>query len=165
MWWSKRTLLAAGIAAILLAGCGFHLRGQASYQFRSIHVNAPGASSFAADLKRALEASGSAAIADDPATAEVILDIPLVSDSKDVLSLSVAGRVQEFALEKHVQFLLHDQANVHWLKPDEIVIRRTYSYNDSERLARGIQESRLLRSMQADAIQQIVRRLQAARRP
>jgi outer membrane lipopolysaccharide assembly protein LptE/RlpB len=45
------------------------------------------------------------------------------------------------------------------------MILRSYTYDDSERLAREIQEQRLLREMQSDAVQQIVRRLQSVRPP
>ena len=172
MSWSERKAQAGSIgrvavmaAVVLCAGCGFQLRGQATYHFTSIYVNAPGSPGFAGELRKALASSGSAALADDPAKAEVILDIPLIIDNKDVLSLSSAGRVQEFALEKRVQMRLRNNAGVDWLPPDEIVIRRSYLYDDSERLARSIEESRLLREMQTDAVQQIVRRLQAARNP
>ena len=47
----------------------------------------------------------------------------------------------------------------------EIVVRRAYSFNESEVLAREHEESRLLREMQTDAVQQILRRLQTARKP
>ncbi|MBS0319996.1 MAG: hypothetical protein JSR18_05600 [Proteobacteria bacterium] len=161
-----RALAMAGLlAAATLAGCGFHLRGQATYQFTSIYVNAPGSPGFATELKRALAAAGTATLVEDPTKAQVILDIPLIVDNKDVLSLSSSGRVREFALEKRVQLSLHTPGGVQWLKPDEITIRRTYTYDDSERLARNIEENRLLREMQTDAVQQIVRRLQAARNP
>ena len=64
-----------------------------------------------------------------------------------------------------MQLRLRDNAGNNWLPPDEIVIRRTYLYDDTERLARQIEENRLVQEMQADAVQQIVRRLQAARKP
>jgi LPS-assembly lipoprotein len=51
------------------------------------------------------------------------------------------------------------------MRANDIVVRRSYSYDDTERLAREIQEQRLVREMQTDAVQQIVRRLQAARPP
>ncbi|HEY7903100.1 MAG TPA: LPS assembly lipoprotein LptE [Casimicrobiaceae bacterium] len=178
MWWSSlhpaspgaarlrgaaRILLAAMIVA--LAGCGFHLRGAATYHFDSIYVNAPGAGAFGADLRKALENASTAKLVDDPTKAQVILDITLVVDDKDVLSLSPGGRAREFALQKRVQIRLHDIAGNDWLPSDEIIIRRTYLYDDTERLARQIEENRLVQEMQADAVQQIVRRLQAARKP
>lgn len=148
-----------------MVACGFQLRGQATYAFRSIYVNAPAYPALAADLRRSLTGSGSATVAETPATAQVIVDVTLIADDKQVLSLSPGGRAQEYALAKAITFRVRDSEGREWLKADEIVVRRTYTYDDSERLAREIQEQRLLRDMQTDAVQQIVRRLQAARPP
>jgi LPS-assembly lipoprotein len=160
-----RGLLAAIAAALTLAGCGFHLRGAATYTFTSIFVNAPGAPGLAAEMRRALDATGSAAVVDDPKKAQVILDIPLVADDKEVLSLSGAGSVQEYLLIKRVGFRLHDADGNDWLPAGEIALRRSYTFSESEVLARGTQEQRLLKEMQTDAVQQLIRRLQAAKKP
>jgi LPS-assembly lipoprotein len=154
------------LAVAVIAGCGFHPRGQATYRFESIYVNAAGsAAPLVGELKRALQNSGSAKLVEDPQKAQVVLDVALVADDKDVLSLSPGGRAREFALQKRVQIRLHDIAGNDWLPADEIIVRRTYLYDDTERLARQIQENRLVEEMQSDAVQQIVRRLQAARKP
>jgi LPS-assembly lipoprotein len=158
-------LAAATIVAILVGSCGFHLRGEANYPFASVYVNAPAYVPFAAELRRTLASAGSAAIASAPDKAEVVVEVSEIADDKQVLSLSPGGRVQEYALAKLVRFRVHDREGREWLKPDEIVVRRTYTYDDAERLAREIQEQRLLRDMQTDAVQQIVRRLQSARPP
>ena len=47
----------------------------------------------------------------------------------------------------------------------EIALRRSYTYSESEVLARNTQEQRLLKEMEQDAVQQLVRRLQAAQKP
>ena len=47
--------------------------------------------------------------------------------------------------------------------PGEIALRRTYTFSESEVLARDTQEQRLLRDMQTDAVQQMVRRLRRRR--
>ncbi len=148
-----------------LVGCGFHLRGQATYAFSSLYINTTGAPAFDAELKRALEAGSSAKVAPTAAGAQVILDIPPIGDEKDVLSLSGGGSVREFQLVMRVTFRLHDADGVEWLPPGEILIRRAYTFNESEVLARDIEEQRLLREMQSDAIAQLIRRLQAARKP
>jgi LPS-assembly lipoprotein len=172
MSWSRtsvsspwRTLLASLIACALLTTCGFQLRGQATYAFRSVFVNAPTYPALAAELRRNLSGAGTATVAETSAAAQVIVDITSIADDKQVLSLSPGGRAQEYVLAKAVAFRVHDADGRDWLKPDEIVVRRTYTYDDTERLAREIQEQRLLRDMQTDAVQQIVRRLQAARPP
>jgi LPS-assembly lipoprotein len=148
-----------------LVGCGFHLRGQATYAFSSLYVNTTGAPAFDAELKRALDGAGSAKVAPTPTAAQVILDIPPIADEKDVLSLSGAGSVREYQLVMRVNFRLHDADGGEWLPPGEIIIRRSYTFNETEVLARDIEEQRLLRDMQSDAIAQLIRRLQAARKP
>lgn len=157
--------LPLALAALLVASCGFQLRGQATYAFRSVFVNAPTYPQLALELRRNLSGAGSAAVVNSAAAAQVIVDVTRVADDKQVLSLSPAGRAQEYALSKAVAFRVRDPEGRDWMKPDEIVVRRTFSYDDTERLAREIQEQRLQREMQTDAVQQIVRRLQAARPP
>lgn len=159
-----RVILVTALS-VVLASCGFHLRGAANYTFQSIFVNAAGAPTLAAEMRRALSSTGSARIVDDPKNAQVILDIPLVADDKEVLTLSGGGAVREYLLIKRVQFRLHDADGNEWLPPGEIALRRTYSFSESEVLARNTQEQRLLKEMQTDAVQQLVRRLQAARKP
>ncbi|MFO1281971.1 MAG: LPS assembly lipoprotein LptE [Burkholderiales bacterium] len=161
----RRLALLAAVASVLLAGCGFQLRGSASYAFSTIHVGAPPALPFTQELKRALADAGPARVLDSPQGADVVLDIVSVGDDKSVLSLSPGGRAREFQLAKRVQFSLRAPTGAVWLPQDTIEIRRSYLYDDTERLAREIQEQRLLKEMQTDAIAQIVRRLQAARRP
>jgi len=161
----RRSLLAAIAASFVASACGFQLRGQATYAFKSIYVNAPAYAPLAAELRRALEGAGSATLAASAEEAQVILDVTLYADDKQVLSLSPGGRAQEYALAKVIAFRVRDAQGRDWLLPDEIVVRRTYTYDDTERLAREIQEQRLLRDMQTDAVSQIVRRLQAARSP
>ena len=120
---------------------------------------------FESELKRALEGAGSAKLVPTASAAQVIVDIPTIADEKDVLSLSPAGSVQEYGLVMRVNFRVHDADGLDWLPPGEIVIRRSYTFNSSEVLARDIEEQRLLREMQSDAIAQLIRRLQAAKKP
>lgn len=159
-----RAWLAALLVALVAGGCGFQLRGQATYPFDTIYLQSP-VGSFTTELRRWLAGGGSAKLVDNAAAAQVVLDIELVANDKAVLSLSSGGRAREFALAKRVQFKLRDKDGNDWLPTDVIVVRRTYLYDDTERLAREIQEQRLEKEMQTDAIQQIVRRLQAARKP
>ena len=66
---------------------------------------------------------------------------------------------------KRVAFSLRGAGGEVWLPLDEIVVLRAFTFDDTERLAREIQEQRLLVEMQTDAVAQLVRRLQAARKP
>jgi LPS-assembly lipoprotein len=165
----RRAACARVAGAMLLAACapvacGFRLRGDVAYPFASIHVNAPATTPFTTELRRALDATG-VRLVDAAKAGEVTLDIGSVADDKSVLSLSSGGRVREYLLVKRATFALHDVDGRDWLPAGEIVVRRAYTFNESEVLAREAQEARLLREMQTDIVQQIVRRLQAAKKP
>ena len=163
---ARRALLRgiAVVAAAALPGCGFRLRGDVDYPFTTLYINAPASSPFALELKRAL-VGNNVAIVDQAKGAQVILDIPSVTDDKQVLSLTGGGRVREFALAKRIQFRLHDADGNDWLPAGELTIRRSFTFNESEVLAREAQEARLYREMQTDGVGQLVRRLQAATKP
>jgi len=152
------------VAACVVAGCGFHLRGDATYPFTTVYISAQPLAPIAAEMRRTLE-SGSAKVAETAAAAEVILEISPVVDDKQVLSLTGGGRVREYALAKRVTFSLHDSTGHDWLPAAEITVRRSYTFNESEVLARESQEAKLLKEMQTDVVLQIVRRLQSAKKP
>jgi LPS-assembly lipoprotein len=148
-----------------LAACGFHLRGEAHYAFDTLFLNAPAAQPLTTDLRRSLEGTGSAQLVATPDKAQVILDISGVENSKQILSLSGGGKVAEYLLTKRILFRVHDAGGNDWLPVSEILVRRSYTYNDTEALAKEAQEQRLWHEMQDDAVAQIVRRLQSARKP
>ncbi len=102
---------------------------------------------------------------DHPKDAEVTLAFIEVDDDKEVLSLSSGGRAREYALTRKVSFRLFDKNGEDWMLPDRIMIERTYLYDDSERLAREIQEQEIIDEMNRDTAQQLLRRMQRAKRP
>ena len=148
-----------------LASCGFHLRGEAHYAFETLFLNSPPAQPLTLDLRRSLEGIGSAKLVSSPEQAQAILDITSVENNKQILSLSSGGKVAEYLLTKRVLFRVRDSAGNDWLPTSELLVRRTYTYNDAEALAKEAQEQRLWREMQDDAVAQLVRRLQAAKKP
>ncbi len=160
--------VAAVILACAISACGFHLRGEATYAFTSLYLNSPtttASAAFTTELRRALRAASTAKLVDKADEAQVVLDINSVEDDKHILSLSSGGKVFEYLLTKRVLFRVHDADGNDWLPTAEVIIRRTYTYSDTEALAKEYEEQRLWREMQTDAVQQIVRRLQAAKKP
>jgi LPS-assembly lipoprotein len=164
-----RSAVARLVVGLVLSGalvaCGFHLRGEAHYAFDTLYVNSPASQPLTTDLRRALEGAGSAKLVASPDQAQAILDVVSVENNKQILSLSGAGKVAEFLLTKRVLFRVRDAAGNDWLPTSELLVRRTYTYNDTEALAKEAQEQRLWREMQDDAVAQLVRRLQAAKKP
>ena len=155
--------IVAIIGCVLLASCGFHLRGQAALPFESMYVQTGGPSSFASDLARAVRAGSQTRVTDNPQDAQVTLQIIAEGRERAILSLSGSGRVREITLRYRVSYRLYDQKNREHIAPSEILLRRDLSYSDTDVIAKEQEEGLLYRDMQNDAVQQLVRRLQVTR--
>ncbi|MBL8482582.1 MAG: hypothetical protein JNJ60_10315 [Rhodocyclaceae bacterium] len=171
MWWSDfvkrpgRRLASLGLVLFgtLLAGCGFHLRGQQDLPFQSVFVPDTRGSELSSLLKRGIRTSSKAQVADSPKEAQAIIVILRDQREKSILSLNASGRVREFELRARFGFRVVD-ANGQVLVPDsEIVVRRDMTFDDSLVLAKQQEEALIYRDMQKDLVQQILRRLAAAR--
>ena len=150
--------------ALALAGCGFRLRGTAEVPFETLYV--PGATSgIALDLKRNIQAGTKARVVDDPSKADAVLQFTEETRQKEILSLTGTGRVREFQLRYRVAFRVHDGKGAEYVPPNTIQLTRDVTFNDAEILAKEQEEQLLFRDMQVDMVQQILRRLAAAKRP
>jgi len=148
-------------AALLLAGCGFQLRGSATVPFNTLYI--PGATGgIALDLKRNIEAGTQAKVVNDPKAAEAILDLFGESREKIILSLTGTGRVREFRLRYTVNYRVHDGKGAEYVPRTIVQLTRDVTYSDTEILAKEAEEQLLFRDMQSDLVQQILRRLSSA---
>jgi LPS-assembly lipoprotein len=149
---------------LLFAGCGFRLRGTADVPFQSLYV--PNADSgIALDLKRNVQAGTQAKVVDDPKQAEAILVFSDEGREKNILSLTAQGRVREFQLRYRVGFRMHDGKGNDYIPQTQIALTRDITFNDTDVLAKEAEEQLLFRDMQNDMVQQIMRRLAAAKKP
>jgi len=157
---SRRALL----LLLLVASCGFRLRGTAEVPFETIYV--PGATGgIALDLKRNIETGTRARVVDDPKAAQALLQFTEEARSKEILSLTAAGRVREFQLRYRVGFRVVDGKGSEFVPTSVIQLTRDVTFNDAEILAKEQEEQLLFRDMQSDMVQQILRRLAAAKPP
>jgi len=151
------------VLVLLLAGCGFRLRGSAEVPFETLYL--PGATTgIALDLKRNIQAGTNARVVDDPKQADAVLQFTEETRQKEILSLTGTGRVREFQLRYRVGFRVHDGKGAEYVPPSTIQLTRDVTFNDAEILAKEAEEQLLFRDMQADMVQQIMRRLAAAKR-
>jgi LPS-assembly lipoprotein len=149
---------------VLLAGCGFRLRGTADVPFQTLYV--PNADSgIALDLKRNVQAGTQAKVVGDAKDAEAILVFSEENREKNILSLTSAGRVREFQLRYRVGFRVHDGKGGEYIPQTQIALTRDITFSDTDVLAKEAEEQLLFRDMQSDMVQQIMRRLAASRKP
>jgi LPS-assembly lipoprotein len=146
--------------ALLLASCGFQLRGQAALPFNSMFISGPPL--FVTQLSRAVRAGTRTQIAVNPKEADVTLQILAEARDRAILSLSGSGRVRELQIRYRVTYRLSDKDNKELIAPSEILLRRDLTYSDTDVLGKEQEEALLYRDMQNDAVQQLVRRLEAA---
>ena len=145
-----------------IAGCGFHLRGDATLPYATLYVSGPTGTSLTRALTRVLTSS-TVKIVERQEDAEVSLIILTDTREKSILSLSGAGRAQEYELRERVSFRIVT-AKEPDLPLNEIVTQRTISFNDAQILAKESEEGLLYRDMENDTVQQLLRRLQAVKR-
>jgi LPS-assembly lipoprotein len=156
-----RFVVCAALAA-LVAGCGFHLRGQASLPFETLYVGIPTGSLLGTELKRNIVAGTRTKLVNSPAEAQAVLDVVSEERGKTILSLNSDGRVREFQLRYRLIFRVHDTKGRDYLPQSEIRLTRDISFNDAQVLSKEAEELLLFRDMQSDMVQQILRRLSAA---
>jgi len=155
---------ASVLACLLLAACGFQLRGTASLPFETIYV--PDATSgIALDLKRNIRSGTNARVLDEAKGAEAQLQFSEESRQKEILSITAAGRVSEYRLIYRVRFRVSDGKGIDFLPPSTVTLTRDMTFEDSQVLAKEGEEQLLFRDMQLDMVQQIMRRIATARKP
>lgn len=152
-------LLLAGLLCAALTGCGFHLRGMQTLPFDTVAI--PGTTPLRVEIKRAVEA-GTNAVLTDTADADAVLEIAREVTEKVILSLSTQGRVREYQLRYLVNYRVIRKQGGLYVPPTTVVLTRDITFND-EILAKEAEEEQLYAEMRRDFVQQLMRRLAAAR--
>ena len=158
--------LRASITALLVLGlsaCGFQLRGLHRLPFESLYINMPESSELGAALKRSIRASGPTTTPDTREKAQAILEPLGDGREKVILSLNAAGRAREYQLRQRFAFRVVDGKGAELVPPSEINLTREITFSDAQLLAKEQEEVLLYRDMQNDLVQQILRRIAAAR--
>ena len=159
---SSRVLALA--LALILAGCGFRLRGYADVPFETLFV-ADTRSGVGLELKRVLEAGTSARVVSDPKSAQALLAIANESRAREILSLTAQGTVREFVLKYQLSYRVHDGKGSDYVPLSTINLQRDMGYRDDKLLAKESEEQFLFRDMQSEAVHLILRRMSSAQPP
>jgi len=161
MSWSRA--IVAAVLCTALSGCGFQLRGEATLPFERLYL--PGASPLVIELRRNVVARTHTKLTDSERDAQAILGFTHEVREKVILSFNTSGLVREFQLRYRVGFRLYDLKGRNYIPPNEIQLTRDISFNEGQVLAKESEEALLYVDMQSDMVQQIIRRLVAARVP
>ncbi len=162
----RRTLLIVFPAASL-TGCGFQLRGKASYgyAFQTLFSGFTPNSPIGVDFKRQATGQG-LTILDEAASAnaaQVVLRVHQEQRERVVVGTGVSGQVNALQLRVRFRFSLLTTQGKILLDEVEILQEREQSYSESAALAKEAEEQLLYRDMQQDIVQQLLRRLSAVK--
>lgn len=151
------------ICATLLSACGFHLRGEVSLPYSSLYIDLPESNTLRAKLARSIKAGSRTTLGNSATESQAVLAIAGGSMVKNILSLNAAGRVREYQLVRTFSFRVHDASGRDLIPPGQIVVRRDITFNDAQVLSKQAEEGLLIRDMEDDVVQQLLRRLAASK--
>ena len=140
-----RILLAC--LTLLLSACGFQLRGSHALPFETLHI----------------AASTSTRVVATAAEAQATLIVLGDLSQKKIMSLNSAGRVREYQLERTFVFMVANAAGQQFVPQSTIRITREMTFDDAAVLSKQAEETLLWRDIQNDMVQQLMRRLAAAK--
>jgi LPS-assembly lipoprotein len=149
--------------AMLLAACGYHLRGEAKMPFKTLYIEAVNPDSVLIKELRSNLKANNVQLLDKSDKADIILNIAQEQLDKQILTLDSSGRVNGYQLRYRVSLRAYDNEQNEWLPANEVMLTRDFIYDNSQILAMTSEEEMLNQSMRSDMVQQIVRRLSHAR--
>ena len=154
-------------ALLLLAGCGFHLRGSIDLPADLQRMHIQGTSKYSAlgvELRRSLRANG-VDVVDSANDAQVLLKISNPEYKRRLLSVSgTSGKTAEYELQYSLDVTLQDRQGKVLLAPQALRQLRDYTYDRDNVLGKGNEEARFRVEMERDLVRQVLRRLQSYRR-
>ncbi|MDC0475362.1 LPS assembly lipoprotein LptE [Methylophilaceae bacterium] len=133
---------------LFISACGFQLRGDIQTNFDSISISG-GSSNFNKTLQRKFRQAG--ITIKSASEAEKIVQIIKNDFTKTILSLTGTGLVSEYQLDYTVSYRFKSKGGP-WSLPLTIEASRTYTYDDSDILAKDEEEKRLLSGMEDQLI-------------
>jgi LPS-assembly lipoprotein len=157
---SRRWLL---LAVLALSACGFQLRGVHTLPFDSLYIALPESNELRAVIKRNIEASTQTRVVAEAKDAQATLTVLSDVSQKEILSLNSAGKVREFQLVRTFMFRISDPKNRELMPAATIHIARAITFSDAAVLAKESEEALLWRDIENDLVQQLLRRLAAAK--
>jgi LPS-assembly lipoprotein len=157
-----RTLLVLLLVSTLSA-CGFHLRGAADLPYRTFYIDLPPTSVLGANLKRQIGFGEHTRIVEDKTEADGVLVTMFDRREKVILTTNTQGRVSEYQLRRNYGFRITNAKGEQIVPLSEIVLVRDMTYSDSNVLAKDQEETILWNDIEADLLQQLLRRLAATK--
>lgn len=156
--------LAACLLALLLAACGWQLRGAgASLEGRALYVESAVGGDMPVRVGRSLQLAG-AEIVDSVEAAEAVLALEAERIQRRAASISASARVQEYELSYSLDFSLKAAGGEPILPRQTLSVSRVFRYDRTDVLGSQSQSDIVEERLRQDALRLLLPRVQAALR-
>lgn len=159
--WFLGSLCAA--CAIMLAGCGFHLRGSAALPVvmqRQVYLQVGGGGEFPRSLAAALRAS-KVDVLDTSTEGVATLSVPVASFSSRLLTSGAVQRVGEYVVGFNVEFTLTDGQGKTVIPSQTISLSHEFAIDQTQFSAITSETEAIQRSLVREMTDAVMRRLEA----
>lgn len=149
-------------AAAATGGCGFHLQGAGTLPaaMAKTYVDSTEPhSDFMLTLRDTLRLRGTELV-ETPAEAQAVIDISADDTGQRVLSVSARNIPREYEVYYTVTFSVKVGAES-LIDRESLVATRSYTYDETQVLAKAAEEETLRRALAEDLARRVVRRIEA----
>lgn len=149
------------LMALIISGCGFHLRGDIVLPplYERVHIVTKGYSNVGNELAEALRNVGSKIVPTPEAATSVVT---LLSSGTQRKALNVAGKaVREYELQLSISFVVQDHEGAQLAEQQTVSVIRNFQNDPNDVLGKDNEEQIIRQEMMQPAIFQILRRMKA----
>lgn len=150
-----------GLLFVVIAGCGFHLRGSASLpdSLKPMYIQGVNIQrGIGLELKRSLVANGVKIMPDYQAGTAVLTVLDNTFERR-VLSVGSDAKVSEYQIYATLRYKLADKEGQVVIQSDRVEAVRDYQFDQNKVLAANQEESELRRALNEQLVQSLLRRL------
>jgi LPS-assembly lipoprotein len=151
--------------SFFVAACGFHLRGTETSRVHlpPIYLTGP-AGPLQQEVRHYLSISD-VSLVNDQKDAQLVIDLKGEDVQRRVLSVGSTGKVEEYEVHYAATYAV-TLGNGESLIPTETLDeQRSYSFNETNVLAKDVEQDRLVQDMRRDVVRQMMLRLQSVFHP
>ena len=143
---------------LVIASCGFHMRGITEISFKTISLEGKELS-FTKNLKKILNTNKVAIVSptDNP---ELRVELLSEESEKRILSLSGQGLVREFEIFYRVRYRIKTSDSEIWGQENIIETRKDFTYSDSNLIGKEEEERQHNEAMRNEAITNLFNQIQ-----
>lgn len=156
----RHYLTALLLLSLVVAGCGFKMRGQVDLPFKTIYTNISRQSSFGIYIYRLLKASSPETVMVDKATqAELIVTQLGMNRAQTEVSLDADGKVEEYELSLSFQFSVSDAQGNELIPPTTLSSSQLLPYDENAADAKAAEMQLIYSTMEKNIADRLYRRL------